>query len=138
HFLYALSMAHKHLPEIVSRAGLKRTPIFTPNVGRFAQGMLVNIPLNLDLLITSPQVDYVREILAKHYDDAKFVRVAGQQECKGLVRVDAEEMVGSDEMKLYVFGDEANTQVNLVASLDNLGKGASGAAIQNLDIMIAG
>ncbi|MEM7461836.1 MAG: N-acetyl-gamma-glutamyl-phosphate reductase, partial [Pseudomonadota bacterium] len=98
HFLYALSMAHKHLPEIVSRAGLKRTPIFTPNVGRFAQGMLVNIPLHLDLLITSPEADYVREILAKHYHGAKFVKVAGQQECKGLVRVDAEEMVGSDEM----------------------------------------
>lgn len=138
HFLYALTMAHKHVPEIVSRAGLKRAPVFTPNVGRFAQGMLVNVPLHLDLLITSPDAANLRDILDKHYSGSKFVTVAGSEETGNLARVDAQEMVGSDAMKLYVFGDKEGTQANLVASLDNLGKGASGAAIQNLDIMLAG
>ncbi|MGI9401298.1 MAG: N-acetyl-gamma-glutamyl-phosphate reductase [Rhizobiaceae bacterium] len=138
HFLYALTMAHKHVPEIVSRVGLKREPIFTPNVGRFAQGMLVNIPLHLDLLITSPDAAQLQEILNRQYNSSKFVTVADYEESRDLARIDAQEMVGSDAMKLYVFGDNAGTQANLVASLDNLGKGASGAAIQNLDIMLAG
>lgn len=138
HFLYALTMAHKHVPEIVSRAGLKRAPIFTPSVGRFTQGMLVNIPLHLDLLITSPDAGHLQGILDRHYQGSKFVKVSGVEESSSLARIDAEEMVGSDAMKLYVFGDSAGMQVNLVASLDNLGKGASGAAIQNLDIMLAG
>lgn len=138
HFLYALTLAHKHVPEIVSRSGLKRQPVFTPNVGRFAQGMLVNIPLHLDLLITTPTPGQLHALFDRHYGGSECVTVAALEDSKQLPRIDAEEMTGSDIMKLYVFGNQAGTQANLVASLDNLGKGASGAAIQNLDIMLAG
>jgi N-acetyl-gamma-glutamyl-phosphate reductase len=138
HFLYALTLAHKHVPEIVSRAGLTRVPIFTPNVGRYAQGMLVNIPLHLDLLDTAPTPGQLHALFDRHYGGSEFVTVAALEDSEQLPRIDAEEMTGSDIMKLYVFGNQAGTQANLVASLDNLGKGASGAAIQNLDIMLAG
>lgn len=137
HFLYALTLAHKHVPEIVSRSGLKRIPVFTPSVGRFAQGMLVNIPLHLDLLITATTPAQLHAVFDRHYGGSNFVTVAALEDSEQLPRVDAEEMTGSDIIKLYVFGNQAGTQANLVASLDNLGKGASGAAVQNLDIMLA-
>ncbi|GIL00356.1 MAG: N-acetyl-gamma-glutamyl-phosphate reductase [Alphaproteobacteria bacterium] len=137
-FLYALTLAHKHVPEIMLRAGLTRRPVMTPNVGRFAQGMLVNLPLHLDLLNGAPDVADIHALMSEHYAGQDVVRVAALEQCAQLPRVDAEEMVGTDEMRLYVFGTPGRGQVNLVASLDNLGKGASGAAVQNLDIMLNG
>jgi N-acetyl-gamma-glutamyl-phosphate reductase len=138
HFVYALTLAHKHLPEIVKHARLTRIPVFTPAVGRFAQGMLVNIPLHTDLLEGAPDADQLREVFQQHYQDSNFVEIAGRDDCSAIERVDAEELVGTDRMRLYVFGNREGSQVNLVASLDNLGKGASGAAVQNLDIMLGG
>ncbi|MEC9342364.1 MAG: N-acetyl-gamma-glutamyl-phosphate reductase [Pseudomonadota bacterium] len=135
-FLYALTLAHKHLPEIMTRAGLTRKPIFTPNVGRFRQGMLVNIPLHLDLLNGSPDITTLHAILAEHYRGQNVVEVVPPEESAAMPRVDAEEMTGTDRMRLYVFGSPDGGQVNLVASLDNLGKGASGAAVQNMDLML--
>ena len=136
HFTYALAMNHKHLPEIVNRCGLSRRPIFSPAVGRFAQGMLIQVPLFLDDLDKNASRESVHEAMQKHYQGQKFVQVISINESDNLVRLDPEEMVGSDSMKLFVFGDEDG--VNLVASFDNLGKGASGAAVQNLDLMLAG
>ncbi len=133
-YAYALSLGHKHVPEIMSRCGLSKRPLFTPSVGRFRQGMLVQVPLHLSTLTGNPSRAAVHGMLAEHYADAVFVRVAGLDEADRLERLDPEGLVGTNDMRLYVFGNDE--QVNLVAQLDNLGKGASGAAVQNLDLML--
>ena len=138
HFEYALGLAHKHVPEIITHTGLERRPIFTPSVGRFAQGMLVNVPLHLDLMNGNPSMTKVHEALTAHYGDSPVVEVVALEATVGMARLDPEEMTGTNRMRLYVCGTEGAGQVNLVASLDNLGKGASGAAVQNLDLMIGG
>ena len=137
HFAYALTLAHKHVPEIVTRSGLSRRPIFTPSVGRFAQGMLVNVPLFTDLMSGAPSMAAVHAALAAHYTGQNVVEVVPPAVGTALPRIDAEEMTGTDRMKLYVLGTEGKGQVNLIASLDNLGKGASGAAVQNLNLMLS-
>lgn len=136
YYQYALGLQHKHVPEIVRHAGLARTPILTPGVGRFRQGMLVNIPLHTRLLRNAPGADELRTVLERHYAGAEFVTVAQRTEIGALQRLDPEELVGSDGMRLHVCASADGSLVNLVASLDNLGKGASGAAVQNLDIML--
>jgi len=136
YFAYALTLGHKHVPEIVSHAGLTRKPIFTPSVGRFAQGMLVSVPLHLDMMTGTPSMAQLHAALSAHYAGSAVVEVAALSDAATLVRLDPEEMTGTDRMKLYVCGTEGAGQVNLVASLDNLGKGASGAAVQNLNLMI--
>ncbi|MBK8458165.1 MAG: N-acetyl-gamma-glutamyl-phosphate reductase [Phyllobacteriaceae bacterium] len=135
HFAYALTLAHKHVPEIVAHGRLTRRPIFTPAVGRFAQGMLVNLPLFTDLT-NGASLASIHEALAAHYAGQNIVEVVSPAVGTALPRIDAEEMRGTDSMKLYVLGADGKGQVNLIASLDNLGKGASGAAVQNLDLMI--
>ncbi len=134
HFAYGLTLKHKHVPEIVARAGLSRRPIFTPSVARFAQGMLVNIPLHLDMT-NAGSLGAFHACYSDHYAGQNVVLVASLEEAAAASRLDAEEMTGTDQLKIYVCGTEGNGQVNLVASLDNLGKGASGAAVQNLEIM---
>jgi N-acetyl-gamma-glutamyl-phosphate reductase len=138
YFAYALTLAHKHVPEIVTHTGISRRPIFTPAVGRFAQGMLVNVPLHLDLMTGKPSMADIHAALSDHYGSGGVVEVVPLAASSGLPRLDPEEMTGTDRMKLYVCGTEGAGQVNLVASLDNLGKGASGAAVQNMDLMIGG
>lgn len=137
HFEYALTLKHKHVPEIVNRAGLERDPIFTPNVGRFAQGMLVNVPLHLDLM-KDATIAAIHHCYDEHYSGQEVVEVVSLKDVAAANRLDPEEMRGTDRMKLYVCGTAGSSQVNLVASLDNLGKGASGAAVQNMDIMLKG
>ena len=137
HFAYALTLAHKHVPEIMMHGGLTRRPIFTPAVGRFAQGMLVNIPLFTDLMAGKPSMAAIHEALAAHYTGQDVVEVVAPADGVAMPRIDAEELTGSDRLKIYVLGTEGKGQVNLIASLDNLGKGASGAAVQNLNLMIA-
>jgi N-acetyl-gamma-glutamyl-phosphate reductase len=136
HYLYALGLAHKHLPEITTHAMLSRAPLFAPSVGRFAQGMLVNVPLHTDLLVGSPTADDIHAVIERHYRNSRHVTVVKQEESGSMGRVDAQELVGTDRMKLYVFGSADGRLANCVATLDNLGKGASGAAVQNLDIML--
>lgn len=137
-FAYALPMRHKHVPEIMERSGLTVRPIFTPSVGRFAQGMLVNIPLHSDHLNDKASMKQVHAALEAHYAGQTVVEVVALDESAAIMRVDATELAGTDRMKLFVFGTPGDGQMNLVASLDNLGKGASGAAVQNLDLMLAG
>lgn len=133
--LYALPLKHKHVPEIMVRSGLKKRPIFTPSVGRFAQGMLVSIPVHLEHLeFSSPET--VRGALEVHYDGCEFVSVATKNEIESAKHIRPEDQAGRDDMKLWVFGSEDTGHVNLVAQLDNLGKGASGAAVQNLNLLI--
>jgi N-acetyl-gamma-glutamyl-phosphate reductase len=135
-YLYALTLAHKHVPEIVTHGGLKRRPVFTPNVGRFAQGMTVQVPLHLDLLAGSPEPDDLHAVLAAHYAGREHVEVVPREVSAKLEMVAPTELNGTDRMALHVFGARGSRQANLVAVLDNLGKGASGAAVQNLDLML--
>ncbi len=137
YFTYALTLQHKHVPEIVARAGLTREPVFTPSVGRFAQGMLVNVPLHLDLMPHASMAS-IHQCLSDHYRGQDVVTVAPLAAIGGGTRLTPEEMVGTDRMKLYVCGTDGEGRANLIASLDNLGKGASGAAVQNMDIMLRG
>lgn len=135
-FAYALSLRHKHVPEIIERSGLSTRPVFTPSVGWFAQGMLVNVPLHAAHLNDNASMERVHEVLEIHYAGQNVVEVVELDESAGLARIDATEMAGTDRMRLYVCGTPGDGQMNLIASLDNLGKGASGAAVQNLDLML--
>lgn len=137
YFVYALGLAHKHVPEIKARSALKTDPLFTPAVGKFAQGMLVNIPLHGAALGGKSRAD-VHAILQAHYAGQEIVSVVTLADTDAMPRIDPTEMAGTDKMKLYVCGHADGSQLNLIASLDNLGKGASGAAVQNLDLMLGG
>jgi len=135
--LYGLSLAHKHVPELMAGTGLTRRPIFVPSVGRFRQGMLVSVPLHLAALSGVKSSAALRAALAAHYAGSRFVRVADATETAALKgKLEPEVLNGSNLMELFVFSDAADEQVVLVARLDNLGKGASGAAVQNLKLML--
>lgn len=136
YFLYGLELKHKHLPEIQTHCRLARPPIFVPSVGRFAQGMLAQVALPLWALPGAPAAAEVQAALAEHYAGQRFVSVAPLAEAARLARLDPEALNGTNEMKLYVFANDKQEQVLLVAQLDNLGKGASGAAVQNLNLML--
>ncbi|MBW8320111.1 MAG: N-acetyl-gamma-glutamyl-phosphate reductase [Arenimonas sp.] len=137
-FLYGLTLKHKHVPEMTIHGQLDRAPLFAPSVGRFAQGMIVQLPLFLEDLAGGHQsLESLHAALASHYAGQSIVTVVPLEESAGLARIDAEELVGQDTMKLYVFGTPGGAHVNLVAVLDNLGKGASGAAVQNMDLMLS-
>ena len=136
HFLYGLTLQHKHVAEMQLHGLLDRRPIFSPSVGRFAQGMLVQVPLHLDDLNGLASIESIHEALADHYAGQSIVEVISLEDGAKLARLDPTELAGTDRMKLFVFGTEGKGQANLVASLDNLGKGASGAAVQNMDLML--
>jgi N-acetyl-gamma-glutamyl-phosphate reductase len=132
--IYGLGLKHKHLPEIVKYSGLTRRPIFIPAVGNFKQGMLVQLPLHLDLLPGRPKGADLHAALARHYAGSEWVSV---QPPTDNGRIDALALNGTDKMELRVFASEDYRQAVLVARLDNLGKGASGAAVQNLKLMLS-
>lgn len=136
HFLYGLPLQHKHVAEMKQHGLLERRPIFSPSVGRFAQGMIVQVPLHLSDLNGTPSLDEIHAVLSAHYAGQSVVEVVPLAESIKLARLDPTELNDTDQMKLYVFGTEGKRQVNLVALLDNLGKGASGAAVQNMDLML--
>lgn len=134
--IYALPLMHKHVPEMQTHAGLTRRPLFAPSVGRYHQGMIVEVPLQLDALPGAPDIAQVHEALDAHYAGARFVEVAPLAESSSMSALDPEGLNGTNRMKLFAFGAAESRQVRLVALLDNLGKGASGAAVQNLNLMI--
>jgi len=136
HFLYGLALQHKHVAEMQQHGLVDRRPIFAPSVGRFAQGMLVQVPLYLDDLNGSATLARLHDALAAHYAGQSIVDVVSLEDGAKLARLDPTELADTDRMKLFVFGTEGKGQANLVASLDNLGKGASGAAVQNMDLML--
>ena len=135
YFIYGLSLSHKHVPEMQKHGGLLTRPIFTPAVGRYAQGMIVELPLHLSSLNGASLAD-IHAALAGHYKGEAFVEVASLDEAKALTTLDPEGLNGTNRLKLFVFGSDAGGQARLVALLDNLGKGASGAAVQNLNIAL--
>jgi len=134
--LYALGLEHKHIPELMAYARLERRPIFIPSVGNFKQGMLVSVPLHLDLLPANVTIKMLEEALTAHYASTGQVRVVRDAAAK-ISRLDALALNATDALELYVFGRSALNQAVLVARLDNLGKGAAGAAVQNLKLMLA-
>lgn len=134
--IYATTLGHKHVPEMAKHGGFENRPLFTPAVGRYAQGMIVEVPLQLWALPGKVGLADVHAELAKAYRGERFVEVASLEECQAVKTLDPESLNGTNRMKLFVFGNVAERQVRLVALLDNLGKGASGAAVQNLNIML--
>lgn len=136
-FLYGLTLKHKHVPEMKTHGLLDRAPLFSPSVGRFAQGMIVQVPLFLDDLKGGATIETIHAALVAHYAGQDIVSVVSLEDSAKLARIDAEELTGQDTMKLFVFGTQGGPHVNLVAVLDNLGKGASGAAVQNMDLMLS-
>lgn len=144
---YGLTLAHKHVPEMQLRTGLAHPPLFAPSVGRYAQGMIVEVPLHLWALPGHPEPEDLRRALAAWYAGEQFVEVASEAECAELAKaragaagyvagLDPEALNGTNRMKLFVFGAAQCGQARLVALLDNLGKGASGACVQNLNLML--
>jgi N-acetyl-gamma-glutamyl-phosphate reductase len=144
---YGLNLAHKHLAEMQSHSGLAHPPVFAPSVGRYAQGMIVEVPLQLWALPGKPDPADLHAELVAAYAGERFVEVASGAECAELqarrtgaaryvAELDPEALNGTNRMKLFVFANEQGTQARLVALLDNLGKGASGAAVQNLNLML--
>jgi N-acetyl-gamma-glutamyl-phosphate reductase len=131
--LYGLSLEHKHLPEILKYTGLSRRPVFIPSVGNFIQGMLVQLPLHLDLLPGQPTTAQLHDVLTRHYAGSQWVTVEAAPESG---KLDAVALRDTNKMELRVFGNDAHRHAVLVARLDNLGKGASGAAVQNLQLML--
>ena len=135
--LYGLGFEHKHLPETQLYARLTRRPIFVPSVGDYRQGMLVSVPLHLDTLPGKPSGAELHAALAKYYAGSSYVSVMPlENDATRSGRLEPEALNGSNMLELYVFASEKHRQAVLVARLDNLGKGASGAAVQNLRLML--
>lgn len=134
--LYGLALEHKHVPELQLYSGLTRRPIFVPSVGNFAQGMLVSIPLHLDAFPGEVSLGKLEAALADHYRGSPHVSVATDPTGRLGGRIAAEFTADADTLELFVFGNAKLNQAVLVARLDNLGKGAAGAAVQNLKLML--
>jgi N-acetyl-gamma-glutamyl-phosphate reductase len=135
--VYGLELTHKHVPEMKKYSGLKHTPLFVPSVGHYAQGMLILVPITRD--ITAKKVDAadVHKVLADHYAGETFVPVRPLADRKWLERdrfLRADRLIDTNSMELAVYGNEADGNILAVASLDNLGKGASGAAVQVINL----
>ena len=131
---YALQQTHKHLPEMAEHAGLARPPVFTPAVGHYAQGMLVEVPLALWSLPGAPTRLDLIDALTAAYDSEDFVTGPSADDPVRLTGIEPEACNGTNRLELFVFGNDE--QARLIARLDNLGKGASGAAVQNLNLAL--
>ena len=135
--LYGLGLKHKHIPEIMRYTGLTRRPLFVPSVGNFKQGMLVQLPLHLDTLPGKPSAQDLYEALQKHYSGSECVSV---ESATADHKLDAVALNDTNKMELRVFSNDEKADgfahAVLVARLDNLGKGASGAAVQNIKLML--
>ncbi len=132
--LYGLQLQHKHVPEMRLYGGLSATPLFWPGYGAWRQGMLVQVPLHLAALPGEPSARDLHRVLAARYAGQRFVSVAPYEDRPSVLA--AEALNGTNRMELFVFGNDAAGQALLVARADNLGKGASGAAAQNIDVML--
>jgi N-acetyl-gamma-glutamyl-phosphate reductase len=135
--LYGLGFEHKHVPELQRYTGLTRRPIFIPSVGNFRQGMLVSVPVHLDLLPGRPSAADLEAVLMERYPEGGLVSaVPTSRDGRTIERIEPEALNDTDRMELRVFRHDAFGHAVLVARLDNLGKGASGAAVQNLQLML--
>ena len=135
--LYGLELAHKHVPEIKKYSGLSRTPLFVPTVGHYAQGMLVMVPITRDIVAWKVTAADVHKVLADYYAGETFVTTRPLADRKWLERgrfLRADRLIDTNSMELAVYGNDADENILAVASLDNLGKGASGAAVQCINL----
>ena len=135
-YAYALGMKHKHLPEITHWAGLGHTPIFSPHVGRWHQGMLVQAPLPLWAMPGKPSVEAIHEALSAHYEGERFVEVAPLGMPEAGDKLDPECLNGTNSLRLHVLTNDNRDMAVVAGVLDNLGKGASGQAVQSLNLLI--
>ncbi len=135
-YAYGLTLTHKHVPEITKWAGLAHAPVFVPSVGRYHQGMIVQVPLALWSLPGSPKPADIHAALADHYAGQRFVTVAPLAEAAAMSKLDPEDLNGSNELRLHVFANEEREQAVVMGLIDNLGKGASGQTVQNMNIML--
>ncbi|MBM1172704.1 N-acetyl-gamma-glutamyl-phosphate reductase [Microvirga arabica] len=135
--LYGLGFEHKHVPELQKYTGLTRRPIFIPSVGNFRQGMLVSVPLHLDMLPGKPKAGDLEAALIAHYQGGGLVSVVSTiRDGKKIERLEPEALNDTDRLELFVFQHDSYNHALVVARLDNLGKGASGAAVQNIQLML--
>ncbi|WP_407146436.1 N-acetyl-gamma-glutamyl-phosphate reductase [Bradyrhizobium sp. ORS 86] len=135
--LYGLGFEHKHVPEMQLYSRLTRRPIFIPSVGNYRQGMLVSVPLQLDALPGKPTGADLQAALAKRYAGSRYVSVMPlQNEAAKSGRIEPEALNETNTLELHVFASDKHRQAVMVARLDNLGKGASGAAVQNMRLML--
>jgi len=134
--VYGLSLSHKHVPEIQAWSGLAHPPLFVPSVGRFRQGMIVQVPLNLWALPGAPGPGDVHRALSHHYAGQRFVKVLSLAESAAMSRLEPEALNGVNELHLHVFANADTGQAVVMGLIDNLGKGASGQAVQNLNLML--
>ncbi len=135
-FAYGLDLAHKHLPEMLVYSGLAHAPLFQPSVARYRQGMLVNVPLHLWALPEGTDVAAIHAALTAAYAGQRFVRVAPLAESAARKDLDPQALNGTNDVEIHVFSDPGGERCLISAVLDNLGKGASGAAVQNLNLML--
>jgi N-acetyl-gamma-glutamyl-phosphate reductase len=135
--VYGLELAHKHTPEIQRHAELTQRPLFVPAYGAFRQGIVLTVPLELRLLAPGVDGAALHACLARHYDGMAHVRVSPLEESRAVKHLDPQVLNGTNDMNLSVFLNQEHGHVLLSAVFDNLGKGASGAAVQNLDLMLA-
>jgi len=137
HFQYALTLVHKHIPEVMAHTGLTTKPMFSPMVGDFACGMVVQLPLLPSMIAAGVNRQGIHDVLTAHYKGERFIRVCGLDQGEGLTQegyLAADALAGTNDLEIHVLGNA--DQPLLLARLDNLGKGASGAAVQNLNIAL--
>ncbi|MBV8621797.1 MAG: N-acetyl-gamma-glutamyl-phosphate reductase [Curvibacter sp.] len=134
--VYGLGLAHKHTPEIQQHAGLSARPAFVPAYGAFRQGIVLTVALQLRLLPPGTGIEQLQQCLQTHYDGQDHVEVLPQAQAQALQQLDPQALNGSNQLRLAVLGHASEGQALLAAVFDNLGKGASGAAVQNLDLML--
>lgn len=133
---YGLDLEHKHTAEIEKKSRLAFRPIFTPGYAKYRQGIVLYVPIHLRLLKDDIKSSHLLQALQKHYQGSRFIRVADEVQTRQISQVEPESLNNTNNMQLYVFGNDKYDQALLVAVYDNLGKGASGAAVQNLEIML--
>jgi len=134
--VYGLALAHKHVPEIQLHAGLAHRPLFVPAYGAYRQGIVLTVPIELRLLPVGITGEALHACLAHHYAGARHVEVTPLADTRAITHLDPQALNGSNDLRLSVFFNAEHGQVLLAAVFDNLGKGASGAAVQNLDLML--
>jgi N-acetyl-gamma-glutamyl-phosphate reductase len=135
--LYGVELTHKHVPEMKKYSHLQHAPLFVPSVGHYAQGMLIMVPITRDIVAKKVNAADVQKVLADYYAGETFVPVRPLADRKWLERdrfLRADRLIDTNSMELAVYGNEAEEQILAVASLDNLGKGASGAAVQCINL----
>lgn len=136
YWIYGLGLQHKHVPEIRQWSGLEEKPLFVPSVGRYRQGMIVQLPLQLWTLPNSTSPEDLVQIYQDHYAGEDCVEVPGLSDTSSMVRLNPESLNATNKMRIHVFGSEDGRQAVVVVLIDNLGKGASGQAVQNLNIIL--